>query len=338
MAYSGYVPPKGNSGNYTAAEFQAAQQRAAARQQAARTAPQPAAPPQRPYDANLARILYARSGVADPVSAWRNNPYQGGLAPTMPSALRPGPQSSPSTAQPNPRQSHNVVGASHLPWQNSPTQALPLGYEWQYRDAGRSSGWRAVPSGPGAAQPVPGSSPGSPYGSPAQPYPAKRQPVAELPPDFEGPLPGPRPDPTPGGFAPSPATQDPMTQMWQQSMNAWAMPKQQLLQWGQQASQMPWGPNYANSPDGRPAPYSINVQGAFGNNVQDMWSNMGGFIQGVHNQAMQKPVGVYQGQGNPGAQYGKVNYDIRSLINQGNQMVQGGWQNPFMGQMPQWYG
>lgn len=132
---------------------------------------------------------------------------------------------------------------------------------------------------------------------------------------------------------------DPLQQMWQQSMNAWAMPKQQLLGWGQQMQQMPWGPNYANSPDGRPDPYSIGVQGAFGNSVQDMWNNMGGFIQSVNNQAMQKPVGVYQGQGNPGAQYGKVNYDIRSLINQGNQMVQNGWQNPFMqggAAQPQW--
>lgn len=126
--------------------------------------------------------------------------------------------------------------------------------------------------------------------------------------------------------------QDPMQQMFQQSMNAWTMPKQQLMQWGQQQSQMPWGPNYGNTPNSRPDPYSLNVQGQFGNNVGDMWNNIGGFIQGVNNQAAQKPVGTYLGQGNPGAGYGKVNYDIPNLVNQGQQMVQNGWQNPFMQQ------
>lgn len=124
---------------------------------------------------------------------------------------------------------------------------------------------------------------------------------------------------------------DPMQQMWQQSMNAWTMPKQQLLGWGQQMQQMPWGPNYGNTTD-RPDPWSQQVSGPFGSDYGNMFGNMSGFIQAVNNQAMQKPVGVYQGQGNPGSQYGRVNYDIRSLINQGNQMVQDGWQNPFMAQ------
>lgn len=145
-----------------------------------------------------------------------------------------------------------------------------------------------------------------------------------------------------GPYGP-PNGQDPVSQlgqMYQQQMLAWAQPKQQLLQWGQQQSQMPWGPNYGNTPDSRPAPWSQQVSGPFGNDPNGMWNNMSGFIQSVNNQAMQKPVGVYQGQGNPGANYGKQTYDIRSLINQGNQMVQGGWQNPYMGQMqqlPQWY-
>lgn len=173
---------------------------------------------------------------------------------------------------------------------------------------------------PGTAQPVQPPSLGTPY-NPGQPT------VGGWP-DYPQP---PIQSPAPSWGSPSQGMpQDPMTQMWQQSMNAWAMPKQQLLGWGQQMQQMPWGPNYANTPDSRPSPWSQQVTGMFGNNQQDMWNNIGGFIQGVNSQAAQKPVGVYQGQGNPGPQYGKQTYDIRSLINQGNQMVQGGWQNPFM--------
>lgn len=184
-----------------------------------------------------------------------------------------------------------------------------------YQPGGSMPNWGA----PGAAQPSMPPSQGTPYGEQINKW----------------------------GGSPQVGTQpgnDPVSQLgnlYQQQMTAWAQPKQQLLQWGQQMSQMPWGPNYGNTPDSRPAPWSQQVSGQFGNNQSDMWNNIGGFIQSVNNQAMQKPVGTYLGQGNPGPQYGRQNYDIRSLINQGNQMVQGGWQNPFMGQMqqvPQWYG
>jgi hypothetical protein len=133
--------------------------------------------------------------------------------------------------------------------------------------------------------------------------------------------------------------QDPMQQAYQQAMNAWSMPKQQLMQWGQQQSQMPWGPNYGNTPDSRPSPWSQQITGMFGNNQQDMWGNIGGFIQAANNQSAQKPVGTYMGQGNPGQSYGQMNYNPQFLMQQAQQMMQGGWQNPFMGQMqptPQW--
>lgn len=386
---------------------QASQNRYAAPKASAPTAPtqQPASTPSQPWNPNLARILWARSGVADPVNAWRNNPYQGGLAPTMPSVPRPGRRQPVDPGVADQRRQEAELEAWQRGGYDAVNRQTPAYVDYGPGNPGvqkpQYGTWIGKPDGerrirdfrdsdgdgiddrtqagpgqrppnmpaprPGTAQPVQPPSLGTPY-SPGQPtvggWPdygtpnnrgldiaqdrqrALQDSRSRMPIQLRAPSEG-SASPQPPVQSPAPSLgsfgqgmpQDPMTQMWQQSMNAWAMPKQQLMQWGQQVSQMPWGPNYANSPDGRPDPYSIGVQGAFGNNVQDMWNNMGGFIQGVNNQAMQKPVGVYQGQGNPGAQYGKVNYDIRSLINQGNQMVQNGWQNPFMqggAAQPQW--
>lgn len=194
---------------------------------------------------------------------------------------------------------------------------------------------------PGQAQPSQSPSQGTPYNPPHQPSEGHNStPFDRYYAGDQGAWPqtqhrygaGGYGQPSQGGYGQGGQQPDPMQQMWMQSMNAWTQPKQQLMQWGQQASQMPWAPNYANTPDSRPSPFSQQISGPFGSDPNTMYQNMGGFIQGVNNQAMQKPVGVYQGQGNPGAQYGKQNYDIRSLINQGNQMVQNGWQNPFMQQ------
>lgn len=120
---------------------------------------------------------------------------------------------------------------------------------------------------------------------------------------------------------------------WQQVQQQ-ATPKQQLMQWGAQQSQIPWGPNYGNAPESRPDPWSQQITGPFGNDQQAMWDNIGGFIQAANNQSAQKPVGTYLGQGNPGPSYGKQNYDPSYLMQQGQNMLQGGWKNPFAQQSP----
>lgn len=74
------------------------------------------------------------------------------------------------------------------------------------------------------------------------------------------------------------------------------------------------------------SPFTQSVSGPFGNTQADMWNNMGGFVQAVNNQSGQQPVGTFDGP-----IQNQNTYNIRSLINQGNQMVQDGWQNPFMG-------
>ena len=213
------------------------------------------------------------------------------------------------------------------------------GTPYEYGPGG-TPGFGGTPYNPGAAQPVGPYNPGTPY-NPGQPS-VGGWPDPYGPGGFGNDMRYPWGDMPVGADAPTrtmfwpygPSNgQDPVSQlgqMYQQQMLAWAQPKQQLLQWGQQQSQMPWGPNYGNTPDSRPAPWSQQVSGPFGNSQRDMWNNMGAFIQSVNNQAMQKPVGTYLGQGNPGPGYGKQNYDPSQMMQNAQQLLGSGWQNPFM--------
>lgn len=124
----------------------------------------------------------------------------------------------------------------------------------------------------------------------------------------------------------SPASQQ---QMYNNSMMAWTMPKQDLLQWGQQASQMPWSPNYGNLPDQfRPSPYSIEPNNAFGVGPQGQ-QNRDAYIQSIINAQSNQFTGTYQGQGNPG-RFNQVNYDPSALWQQATGLMNQGFVNPFM--------
>jgi len=135
--------------------------------------------------------------------------------------------------------------------------------------------------------------------------------------------------PPPSGYEQfgSPAAQQ---QMYNNSMMAWTMPKQQLLSWGQQASAMPWGPNYGNMSAGqRPMPYEVQYDNPFGQGPQQISQNRDAFIQAILNQQANQFVGTYAGPGNPGPGYGRQPYDPSQLMSQAQQILAGGWQNPF---------
>lgn len=173
-------------------------------------------------------------------------------------------------------------------------------------------------SSPGAAQavqdPYATSTPYTPQGNPAATNP--------LVPSTQNFLPPPPVDPSWG----SPGAQQ---QMFNNSMMAWTMPKQSLLQWGQQAAQMPWSPNYGNLPDQfRPSPYSIEPNNAFGVGAQGQ-QNRDAFIQSILTSQANQFTGTYQGNDNPG-RFNRVNYDPSALWGQATKLLQGGYVNPFL--------
>lgn len=169
----------------------------------------------------------------------------------------------------------------------------------------------------GAAQPVQ-----DPYAY-ATPYGQASNPATANPlvPSAQNFLPPPPVDPSWG----SPGAQQ---QMFNNSMMAWTMPKQDLLQWGQQAAQMPWSPNYGNLPEQfRPSPYSIEPNNAFGVGAQGQ-QNRDAFIQSILNSQANQFTGTYQGNDSPG-RFNQVNYDPSVLWQQATGLLNNGFVNPF---------
>lgn len=315
---SGFVPPKGNSGNYTPAELQAARRRDEERRRVGRgaTLPQRLGRPQSP-------------GAAQPVqSPTQGTPY--GSQPKPYPANRQQFIDRPETDMErkaldgfasvgDPNQRRQVDGGAYTlrEYLKAFGGKNPAGFHQLARKWGHGQEYRP-PSAPGTDPPSP---PGGPPTTPPSGPPAD-----SLPPDFEGPLPGPR-DPAPGQFGAIPPSQP----WWLGATGGANMGSPGYQQPNFRFDQDPVTQSLNNSMQmfGPRVSHQQTVTGPFGNNLTDMWNNMGGFVQAVNNQAGQKQVGTYLGPGAPPPGYGQMNYNIRDLINQGHQMVQGGWQNPF---------
>lgn len=124
-------------------------------------------------------------------------------------------------------------------------------------------------------------------------------------------------------------------QAYSNSMNAWAMPKQDLLAWGGQAANQPWGPNYGNMPDSmRPQPYAVDYNNPFGQSPAQIAQGRDGFIQSVLNQQAQQFTGTYLGDGDPGPNFGRQPYVISDLMQNAQSLASDGWQNPFAQTQP----
>jgi hypothetical protein len=114
--------------------------------------------------------------------------------------------------------------------------------------------------------------------------------------------------------------------MYNDSMMAWTMPKQQLLGWGQQAVQQPWAPNYGNMPaNSRPMPYEITPNNPFGSGPMEISQNRDAFIGSILNNQANRFVGTQVGSG----PVNRPAYDPSQLWGQDQSMLAGGWQNPF---------
>ena len=99
-------------------------------------------------------------------------------------------------------------------------------------------------------------------------------------------------------------------------MSAWAMPKQQLLQWGQMQPQVP------------------ALQPQQGMTPAQTWDTVSAVIGQVNNTAANQQVGTYLGDGAPPAGWGQTSYNPQQLWSQATDMVSQGWQNPLAPQSP----
>jgi hypothetical protein len=101
-------------------------------------------------------------------------------------------------------------------------------------------------------------------------------------------------------------------QQQSQMATAWAQPKQNLLQWGQSLPQF-----QQHQPQG-------------GMDPQQLWARNSALVQQVNDAGAQQQVGTFLGQGAPPPNWGNLNLNPQQMLNNANQMTQGGWQNPFM--------
>jgi hypothetical protein len=101
-----------------------------------------------------------------------------------------------------------------------------------------------------------------------------------------------------------------------QAMTAWAQPKQQLLQWGQNL------PQYQQH------------QPQQGMQPQDLWARNSALVQQINDSQANQEVGTWLGQGAPPPNWGNQNLNPQAMLQQAQAMLQQGWQNPF-GQVPQ---
>jgi len=111
-------------------------------------------------------------------------------------------------------------------------------------------------------------------------------------------------------------------QQWQQSLNAWQMPRQDILQWGRQQGAQFQAPGTQNTTTGRP-PFQQNVQSPFGNQ-QNWMQGRDAFMAAGYNQAATNPVGYFD-QPRPR----NDDWSPQNMMGQSQQLMRQGWQNPF---------
>lgn len=104
-------------------------------------------------------------------------------------------------------------------------------------------------------------------------------------------------------------------QSWLNSFAASALPKQDLLRWGQTQSA------------GR-AP----LEATSGPSPQDVWSRNAAIVQQINDTAARQEVGTYLGQGSPPEGWGQTSYNPQQMIGRAERMVGRGWTNPFQDQ------
>jgi hypothetical protein len=99
-----------------------------------------------------------------------------------------------------------------------------------------------------------------------------------------------------------------------QAMTAWTMPRQQLLQWGQNLPQFQ------------------QYQPQQGMQPQDLWGRNSALVQQINDSQANQDVGTWLGQGAPPPNWGNQNLDPQAMLQQAQTMLQQGWQNPFAAQ------
>jgi len=102
-----------------------------------------------------------------------------------------------------------------------------------------------------------------------------------------------------------------------QAMAAWAQPKQQLLQWGQNLPQF------------------AQYQPQQGADPQQLAGRNAALVQQINNAGAAQQVGTYLGQGAPPPDWGNMQLNQQQMLSNANQMVQQGFQNPFAMQASQ---
>jgi hypothetical protein len=99
-----------------------------------------------------------------------------------------------------------------------------------------------------------------------------------------------------------------------QAMTAWAQPKQQLLQWGQNLPQFQ------------------QHQPQQGMQPQDLWGRNSALVQQINDSQANQQVGTWLGQGAPPPNWGDQQFNPQQMLTQAQTMLQQGWQNPFAAQ------
>jgi len=107
--------------------------------------------------------------------------------------------------------------------------------------------------------------------------------------------------------------------------------RQDWMNWGQQGAQQNWAPNYGNAIQGRPDPFQVQVNSPFGGSRQSAAQGRDAFIQSIFNEQNRQFTGTLPGNVDLGRQFARPNYDFQHLWGGAQQMLQGGWQNPFAG-------
>lgn len=111
-------------------------------------------------------------------------------------------------------------------------------------------------------------------------------------------------------------------QRWQQSLNAWQMPRQELMQWGQQNGATYQTPGTQQQTSQR-APFQQTVQSPFGS--QGNWQQgRDAFMAAGMNQASTNPYGY-----SSTPQQRNADWSPQNLMNQGQTLLNQGWTNPF---------